>query len=75
LATPAINFNSFETTVDVLLGNGDGTFQNPLAFNVSNQIGGYAPMGMADFNSDGGLDFVVGGAASGTIVMLQTPTK
>jgi hypothetical protein len=75
LATPAINFNTGETTVDVLLGNGDGTFQTPLLFNVSNQIGGYAPMGMADFNNDGGLDFVVGGAASGTIVMLQAPTK
>jgi hypothetical protein len=75
LATPAINFSTGETTVDVLLGNGDGTFQTPLAFNVSSEIGGYAPIGMADFNNDGGLDFVVGGASSGTIVMLQTPIK
>jgi hypothetical protein len=75
LATPALSFTTGETTVDVLLGKGDGTFHSPLTFKVSHQIGGYAPMAMADFNGDGGLDFVVGGAASGTIVMLQTPKK
>jgi hypothetical protein len=75
LATPAINFSTEETTLDVLLGNGDGTFQAPLTYDVSSQIGGYAPLGMADFNNDGGLDFVVGGSASGTIVMLQSAAK
>ena len=64
-----------QTTLGILLGNGDGTFASPLTFLVSTPDFGYAPTGMADFNNDGGLDFVIGGATSGTIVMLQTATN
>jgi uncharacterized repeat protein (TIGR01451 family) len=49
--------NSGSGTVSVLLGNGDGTFQNAKHFNV-----GASPtsIAVADFNGDGKLDLAVG---------------
>jgi hypothetical protein len=47
----------YETNAPILtiaLGNGNGTFQTPLTYNLN--IGG--SIGMADFNNDGKLDFV-----------------
>jgi len=41
--------------LEVLLGNGDGSFQNP----VSNAGGGTGPMVTGDFNGDGKLDLVL----------------
>jgi len=41
--------------VDVLLGNGDGTFQAPVAVAVTNPMG----VAIADVNHDGKLDMVV----------------
>jgi hypothetical protein len=48
--------NGFGTDVQVLLGNGDGTFQNAVSYTV-----GTRPISVttADFNGDGNLDFVV----------------
>jgi hypothetical protein len=57
--------------VSFLLGNGDGTFQPPLAF-VSAQSAGAATIG--DFNRDGRLDLAVTDAANGGVaILLQRP--
>jgi hypothetical protein len=40
---------------DLLLGNGDGSFQTPLQFGVPGTPG---PLGIGDFNGDGKLDLV-----------------
>jgi hypothetical protein len=48
------------TTVDVFLGNGDGTFQPFVAYNTPN--GGYG-LAVADVNGDGKLDIVTSGVS------------
>jgi hypothetical protein len=50
---------STDTTVSILLGNGDGTFQSPTSYTLStvaneNPVGSYIAIG--DFNRDGKLD-------------------
>jgi hypothetical protein len=60
--------------INILSGNGDGTFQAPAAF-----VAGPNPatVSVADFNNDGALDFVTGsvpGAGSTTFsLLLQVP--
>jgi VCBS repeat protein/HYDIN/CFA65/VesB family protein/IPT/TIG domain-containing protein len=44
------------STIEVFLGNGDGTFQNPLSSNSSLQGAGLVALG--DFNNDGKLDLI-----------------
>jgi FG-GAP-like repeat len=46
--------NNGTQTLNILLGNGDGTFQNPITFAAGVGAG---DMGIADFNNDGRLDF------------------
>jgi len=60
--------------INILLGNGDGTFQAPVAF-----VAGPNPdtVAVADLNNDGALDFITGsgsvpGAATFSVV-LQVP--
>jgi hypothetical protein len=45
----------------VLLGNGNGSFQSPVAYSISDTPSGYVVVG--DFNGDGKLDFALSGAA------------
>jgi len=61
-----------DTFLSILLGNGDGTFQSPIAFDLSpsGKNRGNNTFGVADFNDDGKLDFVIGGGPS-SIVLLQ----
>jgi hypothetical protein len=46
--------------VYILLGNGNGTFQTPVAYPISFSPGITAPMATGDFNGDGKLDLVAG---------------
>ncbi len=55
-ADPHVNAGVPEKGINVVLGNGDGTFQNPKSFNA-----GHSPTAVAvgDFNSDGNQDIAV----------------
>ena len=64
--------SSGSPVLDVLLGNGDGTFQAPISLSVPATE--FDTLGVADFNGDGRLDFAVGGQSQ-NMVLLQTPSK
>ncbi len=49
-------------SVDVILGNGDGTFQNPTAYNSGGEIA--FSVTLADVNRDGKLDMIVADACA-----------
>src|SRR5262249_42858225 len=59
--------NSFDSSVSVLLGNGDGTFQSAVNFGA-----GRAPVSVAvgDFNGDGVQDLAVANAVSNDVSVL-----
>ncbi len=50
--------------IDVMLGNGDGTFQSPVPY--STDIGGPSSIAAGDFNGDGKIDLVSVNGAGGT---------
>lgn len=52
----------------ILLGNGDGTFQAPVLYDVAAGIPVWA--GTADFNDDGALDLAISDAAANTMAIL-----
>jgi hypothetical protein len=54
-------------TVHVFLGNGDGTFRDPVNYPVDPGIGSLA---IADFNEDGIPDLAVGSSSAGTVSVL-----
>lgn len=63
LALAVQNYDNAFQNIVVFPGNGDGTFQSPVSLPYSNtstagSIGGF---GVADFNSDGKLDFLYAG--------------
>jgi hypothetical protein len=72
--------NAGNQTLNIALGNGDGSFQSPLALPAPNQLIPSGLISVADFNNDGRLDFVISGSlnafapAPGT-VLLQTRPK
>jgi hypothetical protein len=57
-------YSSANAVIETLLGNGDGTFQNPSQFATER---GLASLVMGDFNGDGKLDLV------GRLLYLQVP--
>ncbi|TLY46615.1 MAG: VCBS repeat-containing protein [Nitrospirae bacterium] len=59
--------NSGSTTVSVLLGNGDGTFQAKRDFAAGGEPWS---VGVGDFNSDGKLDLAVANTAANTVSVL-----
>src|SRR6267154_1580136 len=63
--------NGSGSTVSVLLGNGDGTFQAPVIYNTDTNGNAYA-LAVGDFNADGNPDLAVTniGTGSATISVL-----
>jgi len=63
-------------TVSILLGNGNGSFQNPLEFSAGNVA---LSVAAGDFNADGRLDLAVANRADSTVSVLmhlpQPPTN
>ena len=57
--------------IEVLLGNGDGSFQKPILAPAGISAGGtqFDRLRLGDFNNDGKLDVIVG--AKGTVLVLQ----
>jgi hypothetical protein len=55
-------------TVNILLGNGDGTFQSPISYGVGIQP---ASVAVGDFDGDGTLDIAVANQGSNTVSILQ----
>jgi hypothetical protein len=56
--------------VFTLLGNGDGTFQAPVASVPAGQDGAVTAIALGDFNKDGHLDVAIGNATDFTEVLL-----
>lgn len=56
------------TSVDVLLGNGDGTFQKPVATTLT--VEAPTAITLVDLNGDGKLDVVVAGGAPSALQVL-----
>ncbi len=52
------------STVGVLLGNGDGSFQPAVSYNLGVAVGGLGTIAIADVNGDGKLDLLVTGSCS-----------
>ena len=59
--------NGPASTISVLLGNGDGTFQNPLSFATGSWP---EQVAIGDFNGDGRLDLAVTNLTSNTVSIL-----
>jgi hypothetical protein len=59
LAVGGINSSGIGAIVNLLLGNGDGSFQTPIVFNTNFLIGGWGAAAIGDFNSDGILDLAL----------------
>jgi len=59
--------NSGDNTVSVLLGNGDGSFQDPVNFAVGNHPWSVA---VGDFTHDGNLDIVTANSGDNTVSVL-----
>jgi sugar lactone lactonase YvrE len=55
------------TAVKIFLGKGDGTFQTPVSYNLSD--GSEGGLAVADFNGDGMLDLVAGSNHSVSVLL------
>ncbi len=62
-----VAISSSDTTISVLLGNGDGTFQTPGSSQVLAAPDGPSFLAIADLNGDGLLDLVETGSSAGTV--------
>ena len=70
--------NSGNQTLNIALGNGDGTFQTPITIPAGQVPNGSGLLAIADFNHDGLLDFAISGSIqfpSQSEILLQTPSK
>lgn len=70
--------NSGNQTLNIALGNGDGTFQTPIAIPAGQVTYPSGLLAIADFNHDGLLDFAISGSInqpSQSQILLQTPSK
>jgi hypothetical protein len=62
--------NSSNSEISVLLGNGDGTFQQPVDYSAPGLTTFGNPLLIGDFNSDGNLDLIVAENSGGFYLLL-----
>jgi len=62
--------NAADSTVSVLLGNGNGTFQSQQTYPTGNQYFGLDTVAIGDVNGDGYQDVVVNNYYDGTLTVL-----
>jgi hypothetical protein len=70
--------NSGNQTLNIALGNANGTFQTPIAIPAGQVPNASSLLAIADFNHDGLLDFAISGSInhpSQSQILLQTPSK
>jgi hypothetical protein len=67
IAVASAGNGSLPFEVQIFLGNGDGTFGRPKAYDIDVAAG---PIAVADLNHDGKPDLVVGNEASGVVTVL-----
>ncbi|HZQ23611.1 MAG TPA: VCBS repeat-containing protein [Terriglobales bacterium] len=70
IASIGFDFSTGDTTLNVVLGKGDGTFRAPIPFGLLH--GSSTGLLNADFNNDGMMDFAFGGIGK-TMVLVQAP--
>src|SRR5258708_32329406 len=46
----------YGSSLNVMLGNGNGTFQTPISLHIANGVNGYNAIAVGDFNGDHLLD-------------------
>jgi hypothetical protein len=71
-----VTANPYNSTVSVLLGNGDGTFQDAVTYSVTDANGkGTAPqaVALADLNGDGKIDIITANNDNTVSVLLGDP--
>ncbi len=62
--------NKDSGNIDVLLGNGDGTFQGAIIANTGGSTAGGTALTVSDFNGDGVLDVIVNNHNQGSLFLL-----
>jgi hypothetical protein len=72
-AVVAAETGSWVQTINVLLGNGDGTFQPPVTIAAQTWYNTPPGFGMGDFNNDGQLDLLVPTSTQGNQVVPGNP--
>jgi len=60
VANNCADSNCVTGSVSVLLGNGDGTFQNAMTTVVPDAVAAFGQIVVSDFNGDGKLDVAIG---------------
>ena len=60
VANNCADSNCVTGSVSVLLGNGDGTFQNAMTTVVPDAVAAFSQIVVSDFNGDGKLDVAIG---------------